>query len=505
MKGNLKFSTKFCYGIGGLGYSSMSQTLNNFIMFFATAVMGVSGSLVGIAIAISSLWDGVSDPLVGYLSDNTKNKFFGKRLGFMFFGIFVIALLNICIWSMPKGLSEIGKFFWLLIGMLAIETANTCYGTPFSALAIDIAPDYNEQSKLQSFKTVFNIIGMILPSILMYFFMTSISIGVQQQYTQEGYIKIACINSALLIFFGLIMIFSCLRHVHKNRVYSMDAPQEKFNFNKLMSGYFNVLKKKDFRSVILGYSFATIASSFLTSVGMHLFTYCYHFSSTQISIVLIALFGGAIASQPLWVYLSKRMDKKRALIISLSTIVFGIFLTVITFLFRDFIDTKTMFYIAIPCLILCGIGAGAMYSLPFSMYADCVTLEIYKTGQNNAGAYTGYFTFTYNLANSVALLIIGFLLDIIKFDSTQPVQALSVQNGLGLIVFFGCTIFLSLAIMVFSKFSIKRSDVLKVQMVLDREHKTCLDGNAQLDDNLSKMPEKTLKNMKKAENLAKNE
>ena len=467
--------------------------------------MGVSGSLVGIAIAISSLWDGVSDPLVGYLSDNTKNKFFGKRLGFMFFGIFVIALLNICIWSMPKGLSEIGKFFWLLIGMLAIETANTCYGTPFSALAIDIAPDYNEQSKLQSFKTVFNIIGMILPSILMYFFMTSISIGVQQQYTQEGYIKIACINSAFLIFFGLIMIFSCLRHVHKNRVYSMDAPQEKFNFNKLMSGYFNVLKKKDFRSVILGYSFATIASSFLTSVGMHLFTYCYHFSSTQISIVLIALFGGAIASQPLWVYLSKRMDKKRALIISLSTIVFGIFLTVITFLFRDFIDTKTMFYIAIPCLILCGIGAGAMYSLPFSMYADCVTLEIYKTGQNNAGAYTGYFTFTYNLANSVALLIIGFLLDIIKFDSTQPVQALSVQNGLGLIVFFGCTIFLSLAIMVFSKFSIKRSDVLKVQMVLDREHKTCLDGNAQLDDNLSKMPEKTLKNMKKAENLAKNE
>ena len=184
MKKNLSFGTKLCYGIGGLGYSSMSQTLNNFIMFFATAVMGISGSLVGIAIAISSLWDGVSDPLVGYLSDNTKNKFFGKRLGFMFFGIFVIAFLNICIWSMPASLPEIGKFFWLLIGMLAIESANTCFGTPYSALAIDIAPDYNEQSKVQSFKTVFNIIGMILPSVLMYFFMTSISLSIQQQYTQ---------------------------------------------------------------------------------------------------------------------------------------------------------------------------------------------------------------------------------------------------------------------------------------------------------------------------------
>ena len=465
MRSNLSFKNKFCYGVGGLGYSSMSQTLNSFIMFFATAVMGISGSLVGIAIAISSLWDGVSDPLVGYLSDNTKNKFFGKRLGFMFFGIFAIAFLNICIWSMPAGMPEIAKFFWLLIGMLAIETANTCFGTPYSALAIDISPDYNEQSKVQSFKTVFNIIGMILPNILMYFFMSSISLSIQTQYTQEGYIKIACINSSLLIILGLITIFATLHYVRKNNIYSMDIPKEKFNFGKLMTGYFDVLKKKNFRTVILGYSFATISSAFLTSVGMHLFTYCYHFSSTQISIVLISLFGGAIASQPLWVYLSKRIEKKRALIISLSTIVIGVFLTVITFLFRDFVSSQIMFYIAIPCLIFCGIGAGAMYSLPFSMYADAVTLEIFKTGQNNAGSYTGYFTFSYNLANSIALLIIGFLLDIIKFDSTQPVQAMSVQNGLGLIVFFGCTIFLSLAIMIFSKFSIKRSDVLKVQMV----------------------------------------
>ncbi len=439
--------------------------------------MGISGSLVGIAIAISSLWDGVSDPLIGYLSDNTKNKFFGKRLGFMFFGIFVIALLNICIWSMPASMPEWGKFLWLLLGMLAIETANTCFGTPYSALAIDIAPEYNEQSKLQGFKTVFNIIGMILPNILMYFFMSSISIGIQTSHTQMGYIKISFINSALLIVLGLVTILTTLHYVRKNKIYNHNQPKTKFSFSHLLGGYFNVLKQKDFRSVILGYSFATIASSFLTSVGMHLFTYCYHFSSTQISVVLIALFGGAIASQPLWVYLSKRMDKKRALNFSLSIIVLGVFLTMITFLFRSFIPTDTMFYIAIPCLVFCGIGAGAMYSLPFSMYADVVTLEIFKSGQNNAGAYTGYFTFSYNLANSVGLLIIGFLLDINKFDSSQPVQAMSVQNGLGLIVFLGCSIFLTLAITFFSKFSVKRADVLKVQMVLDRERKKRINKN----------------------------
>ncbi|MBP3344710.1 MAG: MFS transporter [Clostridia bacterium] len=468
MKNNLKFSNKLVYGVGALGYSSMSQTLNSFIMFFATAVMGISGSLVGIAIALSSLWDGVSDPLVGYLSDNTKNKFFGKRLGFMFFGIFVISLINILIWSMPFSLPEWAKFIWLLIGMLAIETANTCFGTPYSALAIDIAPDYNDQSKVQGFKTMFNIIGMILPNVLMYFFMPSISIGIQAQHTQQGYIHIALFNAILFISLGIITIFGTLSFVRKNKIYSFSEPKQKFEFGKLLSGYFNVLKNKDFRSVIVGYSFATIASSFLTSVGLHLFTYCYHFSSPQISIVLIAMFGGAVASQPLWVYLSRRIDKKRSLVISLSIIVLGVFIIAVTFLFREFIQTSTMFLIALPCMLFCGLGAGAMYSLPFSMYADVVTLEINKTGQNNAGAYTGYFTFTYNLANSVALLIIGFLLDFIKFDSTQPLQAMSVQNGLGMIVFLGCSIFMTLAIMAFSNYSVKRSQVLKIQMKANR-------------------------------------
>ena len=65
--------------MGGLGYNSLTQTLGSFIMFFGTSVMGISGTLVGLAIGVASLWDGVSDPLVGNLSDKHKNKFFGKR------------------------------------------------------------------------------------------------------------------------------------------------------------------------------------------------------------------------------------------------------------------------------------------------------------------------------------------------------------------------------------------------------------------------------------------
>lgn len=491
-KSNLTFKTKLCYGIGNLGYGSMGQTVSSFIMFFATSVLGLPGFLVGITIAITSLWDGLSDPLIGYLSDRTKSKFFGRRLGHMLFASFALAINNILLWVCPQSDSQAVMILWLLSFLLLQETFNTFFATPYSALCIDIAPDYNDQTKMQGFKTVFYIMGLIMPSILMYIFMPSVGIGTQGQFNRQGYISIACVNSALALICGLITVFGTIKRVRSMPNYSQSMESENggkeniednivdensdigtkkskkhkkgHSLSTILAGYIETFKKKDFRTVMLGYSVSLIATVFITSVGMHLFTFCYHFSSTQISILMICLFGGAIVSQALWVNIVKKYDKKQTLIFALSVILFGIAMTSITFLFRLYCSSDYIFWFVLPCMFICGIGSGALYSLPHSMYADVVTMEQYKTGVNNAGRYTGYYTFTYNFSNSIALLFIGLLLDLVKFDSSQPVQALSVQTGLGKIVFFGSAISLTLAIIIFSRYSIKRSDVLKVQI-----------------------------------------
>lgn len=439
-------------------------------MFFCTSIMGLSGTLVGIAIGISSLWDGISDPLMGHISDHTKNGFFGKRLKFMLLAIFLIGICNTLLWSMPKG-SQAFMFLWLLVFMLLLETANTLWSTPFSALALDMAPDYNEQSKIQSYKTAFNIVGMILPSILVFFIMPSVSLGTNAaEASQGGFIKLALINSLLVFVFGLITIFGSLRRV-QTHVHYTPAPRQKHALKNLMSGYFEVFKHKGFACIILGFSIAQIASSFLTSVGMHLFTYCYHFSTAQISVLLVLLFAGAIFSQPFWVALSKRIDKKGALISALSLILLGIGLTLISFLFRMYVPIKFLYYYVMFTIFVCGFGIGAMQSLPISMYADLVTLEQYKMGENQSGVYLGYYSFTYNLSNSISLLIIGMLLDIIKFNPADPIQAMSVQNGLGIIVFCGCSIALAAAILIFSRYKVKRADVLKAQLKIAEKQK----------------------------------
>lgn len=306
----------------------------------------------------------------------------------------------------------------------------------------------------------------------MYIFMPSASIGMQTQFNKEGYIYIAIVNSILVLICGLISVFGTRKRVISMPNYDKSAYEEenagkeakKQGFGKIIGGYVDTLKKKEFRTVMLGYSVSLIASIFITSVGMHLFTFCYHFSSTQISVIMICLFGGAILSQVLWVNLVKKYDKKQTLIFALCLLLVGIALTSVTFLFRTYCTSDFIFWFVLPCIFICGLGSGALYSLPHSMYADVVTMEQFRTKENNAGRYTGYYTFTYNFTNSVTLLVIGLLLDLIKFDSTQPVQALSVQAGLGKIVFFGSAIAISIAILIFSTYKIKRADVLKVQI-----------------------------------------
>ncbi len=456
----------------------MGQTVSSFIMFFGTSVLGLPGFLVGITIAITSLWDGLSDPLIGFLSDRTRSKFFGRRLGHMLFATFALAVNNILLWCCPFSNNNALVMVWILVFLLLQETFNTFFATPYSALCIDIAPDYNDQTKAQSVKTVFSILGMILPSVLMYLFMPAGS----NQFSQKGYIYIAVVNSAIVLVCGLATVFGCLKRVRSMPHYDEGLKEEKkekgkkgAKFSQILAGYADTFKKKDFRIVMLGYSVCLIAMVFISSVGMHLFTFCYHFSSTQISILMICLFGGAIASQLIWVNVVKKYDKKQTLIFALSVILFGIALVSVTFLFRLYCTVDFIFWFVAPSLFTCGIGAGALYSLPHSMYADVVTMEQYKTGENNAGRYTGYYTFTYNFSNSIALLFIGLLLDIVKFDSSKSVQSLAVQAGLGRIVFFGSAIALTCAIFIFSKYSIKRADVLKVQIEANEKTSTKTD------------------------------
>lgn len=438
-----KKNNKIVYGLGNLGYSIISQTMTNFFMFFGTSVLKLSGLLVGIAIAISTFWDGFTDPIVGYLSDTKPLLKMGHRKGYMLFATFGMAIVNLAVWFVPLGISVGLKFAWVLVGMLTLETFNTFYSTPYMALGTDISKNYHDRTLIQISKTCFFLLGMIIPSVLLYIFLPNTPEYPVGQLNPLGYRYMAIFTSAICVISGLICIIFTHENVHNF------ASNEKFKFSKIFVDFVSTLKCKNLSLLIFGYSACMVSGVILTGVGLHFFTYCFHLESGHITLLLVSLLAGTLVSQPLWFKLSVSRDKKQALLSAIFVSVVGTFLIITIFLLR--FQIKKAFLLLMLAIFVCGVGSGALYSLPTSMYSDAITMQNRLTGKDRTAMYSGVLTFTSNIVNCIALLIVGGMLDIIKFNPENEIQTLGVDTGLALILFVGVQVSLIGAYFIFSK------------------------------------------------------
>jgi len=439
---------KLFYGFGGLSYSIISQTISTFFMFFATTVLDLSGTLVGVAIAISTIWDGVSDTIIGYFSDHYPLGKWGKRRGYMFIACIGMALFNLALWCIPNEINPWLKFIWIIVSLLFIETFNTMFATPYYALGNEIAENANDRTKVNAFSTIFYLIGIIVPSIMMIVFLPDTIEFPVGQLNPVGYVKIAFVSSLICVFFGLL----CALFV-KDKNTKKEQVHEKFSFKNLFNNFIVTFKNKSLNKLILGYVFTSVATVFLCSVGLHFFTFSFFYNSKQITGLLLCLLFGTIISQPLWVIISKKINKKPALIIGILLTIFAVFGVILIYLFRINLY-KISFLLMLFSVFLCGVGSGALYSLPNSLYGDAV-MKLKDKGKDLTATYSGAMTFAGNIANSIAQLFVGVLLDIINFDSTQQIQTLGVQTGLAMILFLGVQISLIMGCFVFSRYKSK--------------------------------------------------
>lgn len=445
---------KLAYGIGNLGYSVISQTITNFFMFFGTSVLKLSGVLVGVAIAISTFWDGITDPFVGYLSDHHKALNMGHRKGYMLIATIGMAIVNIVIWFVPFDSSSGLKFLWLTLSLIGIETFNTLYNTPYMALGTDISLNYNDRTAIQASKTAFFLIGMIIPSVLLYLFLPNTEAYPVGQLNPYGYRYMSLVTSFICLVSGAI----CIAFTKENR--KIKAEEKRFKISEVFKDFAKTVKIKPLAIIIFGYSVVMLSAVILTSVGMHFFTYCFNLSSKQITILLFALLVGTLVSQPLWYLASVRRNKISALLSGIFVAVVGVFLIITIFLLRYSLGSSAYWFIMIS-IFISGIGSGALYTLPLSMYSDVIHKVNKLSGVDKTATYSGVMTFSSNIFNSILQLLVGASLDIIGFNPNILNQSLSVQTGLAVLLFVGIQISLIGGYYIFSRLNMHKWNRIK--------------------------------------------
>ena len=441
--------TKLLYGIGALGYGSIGQTMGSFLMFFGTGILGIPGTLMGIAIGISTVWDATTDPFVGHWSDKTKSKIFGKRHGWILFACVAVAAVNLMVWSISPDWPVMAKFAALTALLLIMETFNTCYSTPYGALGLDLSQNYNDRTAVQNYKTAFSFLSLLVPSVLMTIFLTNY----QSNY---GYIAIAGITGILCIVCGLI----CFAGTYKHRSIASNTSfsEGKSGITSIVGDFFSIIKQKNIGRLIAGYAVSLSAGAFLTSLGLHVFTYTFGFSTLQIPIIMVCLIGGIIIGQPLWFFISRRTDKITALVSALGMLLVCMAVFAAVLIFRGSIPLLASLIFVCFAIFASGVGTGCLYSLPISMFADCIAIHQQQTGIDKTGKSAGFLTFCTKISNAVIMFVIGLSLDLIGFRGNERVQSLNVQNWLGWLLITGVAIASVAAIFIYSKYSYTKRD-----------------------------------------------
>ena len=451
----------FGYGVGNLGFGIIFQMIAVYLIFYTTAVLNIPGTLIGTAVAISVLWDAFSDLIMGYISDGNPIGRLGRRHPYLLMGSFSAAFLNLILWQISPDLSTNIKFTLVFFLIILVKSALTVYIAPYNALGAELSDDYHERTSIQSIKTVFFLIGLFSATVagMAYFFRPTLQYPLGQ-LNPEAYSRMGITASILMVFCGLLCFFSTKKHIPhlpKSRIKEKKRQGEMLN---IFTVFLSALKNKDYLYVIIGYLFTNISSALVGTIGLHVFTYTFQLDNRGIALVIGVQFFVSIISQPLWVIISNKIDKKPSVIAALMLSIAACIIFIGLVFYKDMILGSPVYIL--PFAILIGFGTGGLFSLPQSMVADTLDIEELETGISPAGIYYGALTLFYKLSQAIAIFILGMVLDWVNFNPEVVIQEDSTVITLGLILSIGSLISFLFALFFYSKYSLNKGKIEKV-------------------------------------------
>lgn len=451
------FVDKLAYGVGNLGYGIVFQIISTYLVFYSTVILNISGGLIGLAISISVVWDSISDPIMGYISDKTDFRNLGRRHIYIFVGSIAIAASNYLLWIIDPSLSLKIKFVWILVIIIVLKSFMTVYATPYTALGAELSSDYDERTSIQSIKMSFFMLGIAFATAvaMVVFFRPTEEFPVGQ-LNPQAYKNMALCASVMMVIFGLICFYSTKKYINQ-----LPKCNKNLKGGSLVKSLIGAMKNSDYRVVVIGYLFTNISSAILGSIGLHVFTYTFLMGNFKIAIILGIQLATSILSQPFWIWFSKKTDKKPSVMLGLFLSIIACIYFVVMVLIKDIVIENFLFLI--PFAFVVGFGTGGLFTIPQSMIADTTDKEELNTGERIEGVYYGGMTLGYKFSQAVAIFLLGILLDVVNFNPDLKIQSNFTSTVLGLILGIGCIVSLVLATISYRKYSITKDKMKKIQ------------------------------------------
>lgn len=411
----LSVGTKLAYGIGQAAEGIKTRGFDYVAFFFFTQVLGLSGSLAGLAVAIALIFDAVTDPVAGHLSDNWKSRL-GRRHPFMYAAAAPLGLSWCLMFFAPHGLGQLGLFLWFLVSAVLVRASMTLYHVPHLALGAELTDDYAERTSVVQYRIFFAMsgaLGVVASGI--YVFLPSSPEFENGMLNPAGY-------PAFAIFSGLIMTFTVWYSAWGTRkeIPHLPGPPENpqpFSLRTTFGEFALAWQNISFRALFIGFSLFAISISIGNTIGTHLYVFFFGFDTAQIPAVIGSVGLGFVLGVGISGVLHVRVDKKPSLIAScLIAIAMGALAVVLRLLgWLPANGEAVLFWFIVSVQFLVGIAAGVAYTSAGSMMADVAQDQFHETGKNQQGILFSAISFSGKLGSAGGHLFAGVGLDLIRF------------------------------------------------------------------------------------------
>ena len=431
----LTFFTKTAYGMGQMSQGVKDTAFQSFVVFYFSQVLGMPAIMAGVAALIALLFDAITDPLMGDISDNWHSKW-GRRHPFMIAAVIPFPISLYMLFSPPVGLDPDGMFLWLLGWSIVVRILLTMFNVPHNALGAELSRDYQERTKIVSYRTFLGYVGGIILSVvaLNSFFKASEAYP-NGMLNFEGYSSLGAL-AGIIAFVAMTL---CILGTKHTIPYLPKAPenQKKVDFSRSFKAFAEAIKLRPFRIIFTVQIMTMIAGGAGATFMLYIGSYFFELSTAEISLLTLTIIVGLIPASIIAPVLSKRIDKMPSLVTCLLVATVFSFSPIYLRLLGVMPENESSlimpilfatYVVGYSFFIAAGIVIG-------SMLADIADLHASNTGKRQEGLFFAANSFAQKATFGLGTLFAGIGLDLIAFPKQVDVSMVSEQTifNLGLI------------------------------------------------------------------------
>ena len=450
------------FGSGHLVLNLLPGSLGVFMFFLLTA-FGMDPFLAGLLGGLPRIFDAITDPIMGFITDNTKSKW-GRRRPYIFVGAILSGIFFIILWQLDPEDSVNYNFWYFLIMSMVFLVGNTMFATPLIGLGYEMTSDYNERTRIMAFsQTIGQIAWMIVP-----WFWVLIANPDLFETQAIGVRRLSIIVGAVCLILGLLPAIFCkgIDSAHMENRKKITFKTMFSNLKDLFDGIVQVSKNKPFMKLC--------GATFLVFNGFQLVASFSYF------IIVYYMFNGdfgAAGNWPAWFstitavitafgvipivsWMANNLGKRNAFVISTAISIVGYILK--WWGFNP--DYHWLIFLPVPFMAF---GLGGLFTLMMSMTADVCDLDELRNGMpRKEGTFGAIYWWMVKLGQALALVLGGLVLKVVGFDGNAAVQTAETIRDLRIADIVIPAVTAALAIVIMWKYSLNETRAEEIKQIL---------------------------------------